>query len=172
MKYNMIVFMGGQGAGKGTFAHKMLEIHEYNYIETGAILRSLPENSPICKKITKGELVEDEDLFEIIANNIDNRDIILDGFPRTIGQAKWLVENYAKKFNIKIVYLNISEEKMKNHINKRLSEGGTRSDDKDLSAIQKRIECFKNITIPAINWLSKVNDVQFFDIALQSDDIE
>jgi len=172
-KPEMIVFMGGQGSGKGTFANLLLKQHDFNYVEAGAILRNMPTDSEIHKKITRGELVSDADLFPIIAKHIStNHDLILDGFPRTIGQAKWLVENYADKFNIKIVFLNISEETMIAHIQKRIREGGNRSDDNDTAAVQKRIAAFKSTTMPAIDWLRDEKSVKFFDIKLPSDDID
>ncbi len=172
-KPDMIVFMGGQGSGKGTFANLLLKEHDFNYVEAGAILRTMPKESEICKKITRGELVGDEDLFPIIAEHIKtNKDLILDGFPRTIGQAKWLVANYADKFNIKIIFLNITEETMIAHIQKRIREGGNRSDDNDTAAVQKRIAAFKSTTMPAIMWLSQQPNVTFYDIKLPTDDID
>ena len=172
-KPDMIVFMGGQGSGKGTFANLLLKQHDFNYVETGAILRQMPTDSEICKKITRGELVKDNDLFPIIAEHIKtDRDLILDGFPRTISQAKWLVENYADKFNTKIIFLNISEDTMIAHIQKRIREGGNRSDDNDSTAVQKRIAAFKTTTMPAIEWLSEQPNVKFYDIKLPTDDID
>ena len=173
MKPEMLVFMGGQGSGKGTFAKLLLKQHDYNYIEMGAILRQLPETSELRKKIMTGELAKDEELFPIISEYITtDKDIILDGYPRTIGQAKWLIENYADKFNIKIVFLNISEETMMAHIQNRIKEGGNRADDADENAVRKRIESFKTITMPAIEWLSTLDNVVFYDIHLPSDDID
>ena len=173
MKPTMFVFMGGQGSGKGTFANLMLKQHDYNYIETGAILRDMPSDCEICKKMQRGELVSDNELFPIIAEHITvDQDIILDGFPRTLAQAKWLVENYADKFDIKIIFLNISEQTMFNHIKKRVNEGGNRKDDTDETAIRKRIAAFKTITMPAIEWLRTVQNISFFDIKLPGDDID
>ncbi|MCQ2572044.1 MAG: nucleoside monophosphate kinase, partial [Alphaproteobacteria bacterium] len=124
-------------------------------------------------KITRGELVSDEDLFPIIEKHIPtDQDIIMDGFPRTLGQAKWLIDNYADKFDIRVLFLNISEETMFAHIQKRIREGGNRKDDADENAVKKRIESFKSTTMPAIQWLSGLNNIQFFDIVLPSDDIE
>ena len=169
----MLVFMGGQGSGKGTFAHKLLEKNDYNYIEMGAILRQLPETSELRKKIMGGELAKDEELFPIISEYITtNKNIILDGYPRTIGQAKWLIDNFSDKFEIKVVFLNISEEKMIAHIKKRIAEGGNRADDADENAVHKRIESFKTITMPAIELLKNENRVQFIDVHLPSDDID
>ena len=172
-KPNMLVFMGGQGSGKGTFANLLLKEHYFNYVEAGAILRQMPSSSEIAKKISRGELINDEDLFPIIAEHIkSDHDLILDGFPRTMGQAQWLVQNYTDKFNIKIIFLNISEETMIAHIQKRIREGGNRSDDNDAAAVQKRIAAFKSTTVPAIEWLSQQPNVQFYDIKLPTDDID
>ena len=173
MKPVMFVFMGGQGSGKGTFAKLMLNQHDYNYIETGAILRNLPEDSEIKKTMLRGELISDTDLFGIMADNIKaDKDIIMDGFPRTLGQAKWLIENYADKFDIKVIFLNISEQSMLARIKKRISEGGNRKDDTDEAAVQKRIAAFKTSTMPAIEWLETVPNITFYDIKLPGDDID
>jgi adenylate kinase len=173
MKPTMLVFMGGQGSGKGTFAKLLLKKHNYEYIETGDILRQMPADSDIARKISCGELISDEDLYPIISEHIDtNQDIIMDGFPRTLAQAKWLIENYADKFDIKILFLNISEQTMIAHIKKRINEGGNRKDDTDETAVQKRIAAFKNTTMPAIQWLSTIKNVKFFDLKLPSDDID
>ena len=173
MKPTMFVFMGGQGSGKGTFANLMLKQHDYEYIETGAILRNMPETCEICKKMQRGELVSDEDLFPIISQHLSTTtDVIMDGFPRTLPQAQWLVKNYADKFDIKIIFLNISEQTMIAHIQKRLNEGGNRKDDADAAAVQKRIAAFKTTTMPAIEWLSTVKNVKFYNVKLPSDDID
>lgn len=173
MKPQMIVFMGGQGSGKGTFANLLRKQHDYNYVEAGAILRAMPADSDIKQKISRGELVGDNDLFPIISPHIStDKDIIMDGFPRTIGQAKWLIDNFADKFDIKIIFLNISEETMLAHIQNRIKEGGNRADDADTAAVQKRIATFKTTTMPAIQWLSTRENVKFYDIHLPSDDID
>ena len=173
MKPEMIVFMGGQGSGKGTFANLLRKQHDYNYIEAGAILRAMPADSDIKQKISRGELVGDADLFPIISQHMStDKDIIMDGFPRTIGQAKWLIDNFADKFDIKIIFLNISEETMLAHIQNRIKEGGNRADDADEVAVQKRIAAFKSTTMPAIDWLSTLENVKFYDIHLPTDDID
>lgn len=172
-KPQMLVFMGGQGSGKGTFANLLRKQHDYNYVEAGAILRAMPADSAIKQKISRGELVGDDDLFPIIAPHITtDADIILDGFPRTIGQAHWLIENFADKFDIKIIFLNISEETMLAHIQNRIKEGGNRADDNDENAVRKRIESFKTTTMPAIEWLSTIPNITFYDVKLPSDDID
>lgn len=173
MKPIMFVFMGGQGSGKGTFANLMLKQHDYKYIETGNILRQMPSDSEISKKISRGELVSDEDLFPIISEQLStDHDVIMDGFPRTLGQAKWLINNYNDKFNIKILFLDISEQTMFAHIKKRLREGGGRKDDADDAVVQRRIAAFKSTTMPAVHWLQTVSGIKFYDLKLPSDDVD
>ncbi len=165
MKTKMIVLMGGQGVGKGTFSKMLKNDHEYNHIETGAILRSAAPDSDIAKTIARGELVSDEQLFSLIQNVItDDHDIILDGFPRTTSQAKWLVEKYADKFNMHIIYLDVSEEIMIQRIQKRINDGGNRQDDADAAAIRRRLDTFWKTTVPAIDWLRTVPNIKFADI--------
>ena len=96
----------------------------------------------------------------------------MDGFPRTLPQAQWLIENYADKFDIKIIFLNISEQTMMAHIQKRIKEGGNRKDDADEAAVQKRIAAFKTTTMPAIEWLKGVPQITFHDVKLPGDDID
>lgn len=173
MKPEMLVFVGGQGSGKGTFAKKLIQDFNYNYVEVGDILRHMPTDSEIGKKIAHGELLQDEELFPIIEKYITtDKDIIMDGFPRTIGQAKWLVKKYSDIFNIRVIFLNITEEKMFAHIQNRIKEGGNRADDMDEKAVRKRIAAFKTTTMPAIEWLSTIKDIEFFDIKLPTDDID
>ena len=104
MKHTMIVMMGGQGAGKGSMAAIMKTEHTYKHIESGALFRALPADSEIAKIIARGELVPDSELFKLMQSQItDDSDIILDGFPRTLAQAQWLVAEYADKFNIHVL---------------------------------------------------------------------
>ena len=58
------------------------------------------------------------------------------------------------------------------HIQNRIKEGGNRADDADENAVRKRIASFKSTTMPAIEWLSTLDNVTFYDIHLPSDDID
>lgn len=165
MKKEIIILMGGQGVGKGTFARVLRAAREFNHIETGALFRALPADSDIAKLIAGGNLVPDEKLFELIESKINNdTDNLIDGFPRTLPQAKWLVENYADKFNIKVIFLNVPEEIMLQRIHKRLSvDKRGRADDADPSAVRKRIDAFWNVTMPTIEWLRTADGISFTD---------
>lgn len=91
-----IVLMGAPGAGKGTQAKKIVKEFGIPQISTGDILREKKnEASGLGKQIQEimasGGLVSDEIVIQIIRERLQNSDcangFILDGFPRTVGQA-------------------------------------------------------------------------------------
>ena len=162
----MIVLMGGQGVGKGTFARMLCERHEYKYIETGKMLRDAAATNPTVGEImARGELLPFEMLTDLVANSLNcDSDVLLDGFPRTIDQATWLVNNYANKFDIHVLYLNVPEEIMIARIQKRIRDGGGRADDADTAAVRKRLDIFWKTTMPAIEWMQTVPNIKFSDV--------
>lgn len=173
MKPKMILMMGGQGVGKGTHARRLIERYGYEYMETGAILRALPAESKLAKIIARGELVPDEDLFELLSKYFDtDSDIILDGFPRTIGQAQWIVKNYADKFDIRVIYLDVPESIMLARIEQRIRTGGGRADDADSTIVRRRLDNFWKITMPAIEWLRTAKNVKFSDVDVSDVDTD
>lgn len=111
-----VIFIAPPAAGKGTQSERLMEIG-YEHISTGDMLREeINKNTVLGKEIneiiTKGKLVSDELVFELITNKITNlsKPFILDGFPRTINQAKLLDELFQKLniTNYEVVYLDVS----------------------------------------------------------------
>lgn len=180
MTYKMIVLMGGQGVGKGTQAKRLIADNGFKYVEAGAILRSLPPESPVAKIMARGELVPDEDLFKIIGADIQkvaNNDMIVDGFPRTIGQAQWLVKQYAAKYNIHVIYLTVPKQimldRIQNRIKENMANGGTaRADDLDIKVVERRINNFFTVTGPAIEWLRTAPGIKFSEVDVSEFEFE
>lgn len=95
----IIILLGPPGSGKGTQAERVSETLKISHISTGDILRSAIANgTPLGLKVKdyvqKGELVPDEIMIGIIRERIKQKDctkgFVLDGFPRTVQQAKEL----------------------------------------------------------------------------------
>ena len=94
-----LVLLGPPGAGKGTQAERLVEDFGLPYYSTGIILReAVAEQSELGKEAKQymddGELVPDELINKVIAERLDSGEaddgFLLDGFPRTIGQAEML----------------------------------------------------------------------------------
>ncbi|NLI79303.1 MAG: adenylate kinase [Candidatus Riflebacteria bacterium] len=91
-----LILMGPPGAGKGTQAKMLVEKYGIPQISTGDLLRAaIASGSELGSKVqsyvTSGGLVPDELVLDILLNRLAEKDcqagFILDGFPRTVGQA-------------------------------------------------------------------------------------
>ena len=134
-----IIFFGPPGAGKGTQAKIISEYLKLPHLSTGEILRKkILEKDNLSMKLkeimSSGKLVSDEILNVIVSSRLSNeasKGFILDGYPRTLEQAKFL-NNFLEKQSNKINYIfniQISFDILKERIIKRSSEE-SRDDDK------------------------------------------
>ncbi len=100
-----LIFLGPPGAGKGTQAQRLQSDFRLPYIATGDILReAVKEGSELGEKAKEymdaGDLVPDDLIIELIVARVDEDDsrdgFILDGFPRTVGQADALEDAFKR----------------------------------------------------------------------------
>lgn len=122
-----ILFIAPPAAGKGTQAEYICKEFQLAHVSIGDIIRSIiEENSPLGKSIRetvqKGELLEDALMVQLIKNRLASPDClngyVLDGFPRTLSQAKLLdqLEPPTHAF-----YMHLPEEEVKKRIVGRLT---------------------------------------------------
>ena len=99
MRQLNLILLGPPGAGKGTQAERLVEDFDLPYYATGDILRAAvaegTELGQTAKEyMDRGDLVPDEVITGVIAERIDSAEardgFLLDGFPRTLGQAEEL----------------------------------------------------------------------------------
>lgn len=90
----IIVLMGAPGAGKGTQARLIQERLGFPQISTGDMLRALREAEDIHTTQASGKLVSDDFVIGVVRERTARDDCrngyLLDGFPRTLTQAKML----------------------------------------------------------------------------------
>ena len=179
-----IILLGPPGVGKGTQAKNIEQHFHIPQISTGDLLRgAIQSNSEMSATLKKtletGALVSDEVISEILKQRVTEADcnngFMLDGFPRTIGQA-----NALKKFGINIDcvieitlddaaiikrlsgrYIHASSGRTYHNINKPPKVPGKdditgepltqRSDDKP-EVIKKRLAVYYSQTAPLVEY--------------------
>jgi adenylate kinase len=94
-----ILLLGAPGSGKGTQSDQLVKLWNIPHISTGDLLRANMAQGTALGKVAQqsvnhGELVHDSLVNEMVAVRLKEPDTangyILDGFPRTLGQATWL----------------------------------------------------------------------------------
>jgi adenylate kinase len=155
---NIIIF-GPPGAGKGTQAEKLIEHYNLPHLSTGNIFReNIKNETPLGKKVKSimddGRLVPDETVVELVADELKKEKysdgVILDGFPRTVTQAKAL-DSFFADHNKKVdafLTLDVPENEL---IKRILNRGEGRSDDTP-EKIKTRLNVYRVETEPVLNY--------------------
>jgi adenylate kinase len=94
-----LVFLGPPGVGKGTQAKRVSAAHRLAHVSTGDMLReAIKQGTPVGLRakaaMDRGELVPDTVVIDLIKDRLKHADAqrgcVLDGFPRTVEQARAL----------------------------------------------------------------------------------
>ena len=203
-----IVFLGAPGAGKGTQAAKVAEELKLAHIATGDLFRQAQAQGTKLgleakTYMEKGALVPDEITISMVLERISVPDckegVILDGFPRSLKQAKALDEALSKRKKAvdKVIYIKVAEEELIKRLSGRwicrqcqtpyheLSSppkaagkcdkcGGElyqRADDTS-ATIKKRIGVYLTETAPLIDYYTQAGKLLEIDGEGDVDDVE
>ncbi|WP_137134781.1 adenylate kinase [Rhizobium sp. FKY42] len=158
-----LIFLGPPGAGKGTQAKRLTDRYGIPQLSTGDMLRAaVKAESDIGKRakavMDAGGLVSDDIVNQIVSERIEAPDcakgFILDGYPRTVPQAKALAENLlAKSIELDaVIELKVDEEALVRRIESRVAEtvaaGGTVRSDDNPESFRKRLAEYREKTAP------------------------
>jgi len=158
-----LILLGPPGAGKGTQAQRLVDKHGIIQLSTGDMLRAAATaGTPIGLRakaiMDRGDLVPDDVMIGIIAERIDRPDadkgFILDGFPRTVDQAKALdrlLEERGLGLD-SIIEIVVDHGVLKDRILGRAKEtGGSRADDTE-ATVAKRLAVYQEQTAPVAGY--------------------
>lgn len=154
--------MGLAGSGKGTQAQMLVDRDHYSLVSTGDLLRNYATDEQKARMVS-GVLLKDEEIYDLINQSLsavpDLKKCLIDGTPRSIPQAKWLLSQAKDgRFNLDaVLHLDISEQTVRERLLKR-----GRADDTELG-ISKRFEEYHRATLPIIDYL-KSNNVPVYTI--------
>lgn len=163
MKY--YILFGPPGAGKGTHAVALAAKYNLKHISTGELLRAeIAEGTELGKQakslIDAGSLVPDQMVEGMIEKAFDTikgvNGFLLDGFPRTIGQAEDLDAMLQKRGESvsAIISIMIPDDLVRERIKHRASIEG-RADDASDETINNRIKTYHDRTEPLISYYKK-----------------
>jgi adenylate kinase len=194
-----LILMGPPGAGKGTQAERLVDDFDLPYYATGDILRAaIAEGTELGKEaqpiVEAGDLVPDELMIGVIMERLDTPEaedgFILDGFPRTVGQAEALDEALDRRGRSLTAALLIdapAEEVIRRLSGRRIcvknghvyhvendppkNEGvcdqdGSRliqRDDDKPETIKRRLSVYREQTEPLIDWYDQRGVLRRFD---------
>ena len=181
-----LILLGPPGAGKGTQAQRIVEKYGIPQLSTGDMLRAAvkagTEVGIRAKAVMDaGGLVSDDIVNQIVAERVLDADcakgFILDGYPRTVPQAKALTENLRNK-NLAldaVIELKVDEDKLLQRIEKRVADtvaagGAVRADDNPES-FRKRLVEYREKTAPLSEYYRQEGDLKVLDGMKPIDDV-
>lgn len=158
----MILLMGIAGSGKGTQGKMLADTRGYHLVSMGEVLRMYVTGKQ-RERMLAGGLLGDQEIIKIVDGVLgslgDDEEVLMDGFPRTVPQADWLLKQVKSgRFDLKAAFhLVASRETVKQRLMQR-----ARIDDVE-SAIEERFNEYDRSTTPLIEWLAE-HGVKVIDI--------
>jgi adenylate kinase len=155
-----ILFLGPQGAGKGTQAKRIQSEYGLPHIATGDILRAaIADGSFLGQRVKdivdRGDLVPDELMIDLIRERISRPDaedgFVLDGFPRTLAQAEALddmLDEIEQPLSV-VLELRVPRDVALERMHRRAEAEG-RADDTP-EAIERRLALYDELTLPVVD---------------------
>ena len=152
-----LIMLGAQGAGKGTQAVRIAETRGIPHISTGEMLRgAIAAGSELGQKVKSivesGALVPDELVIDVIRDRLAQSDtqngFVLDGFPRTLGQAEaldLLLAELGRPLEV-VLELELAEDTAVERMLGRAAEQGRADDTPEV--IRNRFEVYRRQTEP------------------------
>jgi len=167
-----LILLGPPGAGKGTQALRLVAKYGLVQLSTGDMLRAaVKAATPVGRKVKdimeRGGLCPDDIVVSIVAERIEQPDarkgFILDGFPRTVPQAKAL-DRMLKERGIAldaVIELRVDEDALLRRIENRVAEMKARGEplrpDDNADVLRQRLEAYRKLTAPLVAYYRKKN---------------
>ncbi len=165
MNPKTIIFIGPQGSGKGTQIEKLKEVLESNDrrrvvdIQTGRRFRSLAASQEtfaedkVAATLDSGQLQPDFLVAvlwgQAMINQLDDKShLLIDGFPRTVGQIPDLEDafKFFERGRIDVVNLETPEEVVRERMQSRAREDDTEA------SIEERLRWYREDTLPVLKY--------------------
>ena len=153
-----ILLIGAPGAGKGTQATLVAERFGITHISSGDLLRKhVSEQTAIGRAakayLARGDLVPDAIVMDMLRKPVvaasASGGYVLDGFPRTVGQAEALERGSQLPAPDAVVHLVVPDAAVRERLAGRAADEG-RADDADPDVIARRLRVYHDETEPLV----------------------
>jgi len=170
----ILILFGPPGVGKGTQAARLTETRGLVQLSTGDMLREAIANGTELGRKAKsvmdaGKLVADDIIIGMIAERLSSPEcangVILDGFPRTIEQAKGLdsmLDDMGLNID-RVIEMQVDESILADRIKKRAQESDQVRDDDNVEVLKKRLKVYHENTAPIIPYYKDGGKVSVVD---------
>lgn len=150
----MIVFFGPAGAGKSVQGQMLAARQGWRWLSAGQLLRDT-HDIELLKEMQTGKLVTSEKVNELMGEALErakniNR-VILDGFPRELSQAKWLVDT--QPLHQRSIGLVVVLEVPRSELLKRIEVRGRIDDTPE--AVDERLKIYRTEMYPILSYLTE-----------------
>lgn len=150
----MILFFGPAGAGKSVQGQFLAARQGWRWLSAGQLLRDTRDDEVLQTQKT-GKLVDSEKMNQIIGDALNRatniNQIILDGFPRQLDQAKWLIDS--RSIHGRSIGLVFVLEVPRAELMKRLELRGRVDDSPE--AIDDRLRIYRHEIYPILNYFTE-----------------
>lgn len=152
----LVIFLGPTGAGKSVQAARLAASQGWVHESTGSLLRA--QNDPkLLRVMNEGELVASAVIDEILAKELAKlktaKGVVLDGYPRMMAEARWLMDNISD-FGlelVRVIYLAVTKQESVKRI-----QGRGRNDDSPRS-VEEKWDFFMEDEKPVIAYFKSLN---------------
>lgn len=151
----MIIVLGIAGSGKSTQCELLAETGNFQWLPVGQLLRDNVTDENLKRIIESGEVLDDDLVIPMVERILEEKgdapELIIDGFPRTLRQARWLLDRRSEgRYTLrKAVHLKVSEDTALERLLKR-----GRTDDHE-TAISERFEEYRETVLPILKLLQE-----------------
>ncbi|MCL1876483.1 nucleoside monophosphate kinase [Candidatus Saccharibacteria bacterium] len=156
----MIIFFGPTGSGKSMQGQILAARHGWRWLSSGQMFRDYADHE-VFKIMKSGELVPDEITNKVVFKSLDKANtcgdverVILDGYPRTVDQAKALTEHEQERCGKNGVSMCIVLEVPRDEIVRRLTKRGRLEDEPE--SVERRLQIHRSEIYPLLNFFNEL----------------
>lgn len=172
-----ILLIGAPGSGKGTQAEQVAKHFGITHISSGDLLRQHVKDGSAIGKAAKqyvdaGDLVPDSLVMDMLRKPVvaanETGGYVLDGFPRTVEQARTAYET-AKDLGVAVqvaAFLDVPDEEL---VRRLLARGRGNEDTEDV--IEHRLEVYREHTLPMLDYYADREELVTVDGTRSPEDV-